>query len=280
MRSLCLVAALSVITVAGVGCKKTPPPDFDADAHSGPDGKRAGARVIHVNQPVVDEVDYQKQDQTDWYAVRLVGKPQVLTTELTWTNAASDLMVDVFDSAGTQISDCAARGPGNLVNKKILTPIDNPGMVYLRVTAPGKADGSPYTLIAHWVEPPPPPVEQPPEPEPSKAPEPTGKKHQAEHAAPKPAEEGDSSTIQGHVMSAYRGDDDKLTLHIDKGSAQGIKVGMKGTVLSGGTGEEALDGGDFVITQSASKAASAWLPRRCARSATTPVSAHQRLGSQ
>ncbi len=244
MRALCLLTLGLVIC----GCKPTPPPTFDADAHSGPDGKRAGARVVHVNSPIVDDVDYQKQDQTDWYAVRLVGKPGLLTTDLTWTNAGSDLMVDVFDAAGTQVSDCAARGPGGIINKKILTPIEQPGLMYLRVTAPGKTDGSPYTLIAHWEEPPP-PVVQEPTPEPSKAPVAEKKPRHVEHATPQPKEDGDANTIQGRVISAYRGDDDKLTLHLDKGSGQGVKVGMTGNILNGPSGEEILDGGDFKITQ-------------------------------
>jgi hypothetical protein len=40
-----------------------------------------------------------------------------------------------------------------------------------------------------------------------------------------------------------------LTLHIDKGSAAGVKVGMSGTVLVGPAGEAPLAGGGFRVVQ-------------------------------
>ena len=40
-----------------------------------------------------------------------------------------------------------------------------------------------------------------------------------------------------------------IVLHLDKGSAAGLKVGSFGTVLEGPSGETALTNGDFRITQ-------------------------------
>ena len=40
-----------------------------------------------------------------------------------------------------------------------------------------------------------------------------------------------------------------LTIHIDKGSSAGVKVGMSGTILSGPSGEDPLSGGGFKVVQ-------------------------------
>jgi hypothetical protein len=179
--------------------------------------------------------------------VPLTGHTGVLSTQIDWSNDQSDLMIDIFDDAGTQVSASPARTAGQKT-KTLLSKIDKPGTYFIRVSAPGKTDGSPYSLIARWDEPPPPPPQPVAEPEPEK----TKKKH-APVAAAEPKPEKDphpksDSTIQGRVVSAFR-DGEALTLHIDKGSAAGIKVGMHGTVLSGPSGEDPLDGGDFTIAQ-------------------------------
>jgi hypothetical protein len=240
MRRLVL-ASLSLSLVAGCHSKTPGEPPFDADLKSGPDGKRIGARAIRPNTSVSDEVNYQGQDQTDWYSVRLDGHTGLLTTELSWTRETSDLMVDVFDEWGVQLSASPPRSAG-VRNKRLLAQIDKPGTYFLRVTAPSKTDGSPYTLVAKWDVPPEPLAQSEPEPPPVEK-----KKKQRE---PRMVEqhERSSDTMQGRVVSAYR-DGDSLTLHIDKGSAAGVKPGMKGNVLLGPSGEEALDGGEFSITQ-------------------------------
>jgi hypothetical protein len=243
MRRLVL-ASLSLFLVAGCKPKTPKEPAFDADAKSGPDGKRVGARSIRPNTPVNDDVNYQGQDQTDWFSVQLTGHTGVLTTELSWSNETSDLMVDVFDEWGTQLSASPPRSAG-VRNKKLLAQIDKPGTYFLRVTAPNKTDGSAYSLVAKWDVPPEPVAQTEPEPP---APPPVEKKKKREPREPRPEREKSSDTVQGRVVSAYR-DGDSLTLHIDKGSAAGVKPGMKGTVLSGASGEDALDGGEFSITQ-------------------------------
>jgi hypothetical protein len=240
MRRLVL-ASVALSLIAGCHSKTPGEPPFDSDAKSGPDGKRAGARVIRPNTPVSDEVSYQLQDRTDWYAVRLDGHTGLLTTELSWNVETSDLMVDVFDEWGVQLSASPPRSAG-VRSKRLLAQIDKPGTYFLRVTAPGKTDGSPYTLIAKWDMPPEPVAQTEPEP-----PAPVEKKKRREPRVVEPHERS-SDSVQGRVVSAYR-DGDSLTLHIDKGSAAGVKPGMKGTVLLGASGEEALEGGEFSITQ-------------------------------
>ena len=55
-------------------------------------------------------------------------------------------------------------------------------------------------------------------------------------------------TIQGHIVSAYL-ESGQMTLHIDKGSSAGVKVGQSGTILSGANAEDPLPGGAFKIVQ-------------------------------
>jgi hypothetical protein len=54
--------------------------------------------------------------------------------------------------------------------------------------------------------------------------------------------------VQGRVVSFYR-EGGTSVLHIDKGTAAGVKVGNTGTILDGPTGANALEGGSFRITE-------------------------------
>ncbi len=244
-RTACLVAV-----VALGACKDDAfPKDFDADAKSGPDAKRSGAQIVKPNRSKTDEVSYRQQDRTDWYVVTLKGQPAVLATDIHWDNVKSDLMVDVFDEFGKQISASPTRAPGT-TQKTLLTPIDHPGVYYIRISAPRPEDGTVYTMEAKWdspevvavPEPPPQPRDPPPQPrEPKEKP--------PRHAEPRePKEKPPQETIQGHVVSAYR-EGGQLTIHLDKGSNAGVKAGMSGTILSGPSGEEPLTGGAFRVVQ-------------------------------
>src|SRR3954466_8504915 len=107
MRRLLPLLAVSLVPLALGGCKPAPPPPFDADARSGPDGKRVGARTLQPNAPISDSVSYEMQDQTDWYLVQLPGKAGILTCELDWVSDKSDVAVDVFDEGGNQLAASA-----------------------------------------------------------------------------------------------------------------------------------------------------------------------------
>lgn len=218
---------------------------FDADAKSGPDGARSGARAVRTNFAVTDEVNYKGQDKTDWFQVDLRGKPGILTCFVKWDRLESDIGIDVFDELGKQLSASAPRGKGQK-EKQLLTQIDKPGTYFVRVSAPTENDGTQYTFEARWDEPKPENiaiaiVEPPPE-----EPKPKPKKEPKEPAPEKP--EAPSSSIQGRIVSAYR-DGDNYVLQIDKGSAHGIKVGMTGAVLNGPAGEDVIDGGELKVFQ-------------------------------
>ncbi|HEY2744857.1 MAG TPA: PPC domain-containing protein [Polyangia bacterium] len=251
MRRIPLIALL---LLAGCGPKaggKTPKDNFDADARSGPDGKRSMATHLDLNKPHTDDVSYQNQDRTDWYVVDLKGKPAqpVLTIVLHWDNANSDLNVDVFDGLGGQISASPVRGKGE-TQKTLYTPIPQPGAYYVRVTAPGKMDGSVYSMEAQWQEPsavvvapppPPPPVEEKPVAE-------EKPHHHATHEPREPHEKPSGESIEARVVSAYR-EGSALMMYIDKGSSAGIKPGDSGVVLQGSGGEDAVDGGTFRVVK-------------------------------
>jgi hypothetical protein len=238
---LAVVCALGAVVA---GCHDRFPKGFDPDKKSGPDGKRSGAQVIKINKARTDEVSYANQDRTDWYVVTLKGQPNVLATEIHWDNAKSDLMVDVFDEFGKQISASPTRAPGS-TQKTLLTQIEHLGVYYIRISAPKQDDGTVYTMEAKWDEPAEPVVIAEPPPKPEPKPEPViKKKPPKEEPREKPALE----TIQGHIVSAYR-ESGQLTIHIDKGSAAGVKVGMAGTILSGPSGEDPLSGGAFRVVQ-------------------------------
>ena len=245
---------IALLLLAGCGPKaggKTPKDNFDADARSGPDGTRSTANHLDINKPHTDDVNYQNQDRTDWYVVDLKGKPAqpVLTVVLHWDNANSDLNIDVFDAMGGQLSASPVRGKGE-TQKTLYTPIPQPGTYYVRVTAPGKTDGSVYSMEAQWPEapavvaaPPPPPEpmaeEKPPEEKP---------KHHATHEPREPHEKPSGESIQARVVSSFR-EGGSLMMYIDKGSGAGIKPGDSGMVLSGSGGEDPLDGGTFRIVK-------------------------------
>jgi hypothetical protein len=211
---------------------------FDADAKSGPDAKRSQARAIPVNTAITDEVSYLGQDRTDWYQVTLFGKSGVMKTVLHWDSETSDVMIDVYDEVGRNISNSPVRD-GKAKEKQLLTQIDKPGVYYVRVTAPSRADATVYTMEVKWEQPAPkvevvpPPVE-----------EPRPHHHARVEPPPKPAGE----TVQGHIVQAYL-DGGALTLHLDKGAAAGLRAGMSGSVLMGASGEDLLEGGSFRIVQ-------------------------------
>jgi hypothetical protein len=247
------LVVLLVMSACLLGCPAPDklPKNFDPDKKSGPDGKRSGAQLIAINHSKTDEVSYRGQDRTDWYVVTLKGPPNVLQMEVHWDNVKSDLMVDVFDEFGKQLSASPTRAPGT-TQKTLLTQIDHPGVYYIRISAPKPDDGTVYTMEAKWdagsevpiITPPPvvPPVVVPP----------THTDHTPRthpHTTTTPVvHEGPSETIEGHIVTAYR-EGGQLTIHLDKGSAAGVKVGQSGIILSGPSGEDPLSGGAFRVVE-------------------------------
>ena len=249
MRRLSLIAILALAACGPKSGSKTPKDNYDADARSGPDGKRSTAQKLDVNKPHTDEVNFLQQDRTDWYEVELKGKPDppVLTALINWDNSNSDVNVDVFDAFGAQIAASPVRGKGEK-QKQLFVPIPQPGTYYIRITAPTRADGTVYTMEAQWKETPavvvapPPPVDNTPAPPPEEKP-----KHHATHEPREPREKPAGESIQARVVSSFR-EGGSLMMYIDKGSGAGIKPGDSGMVLQGG-GEDPLDGGTFRVTK-------------------------------
>jgi hypothetical protein len=249
---------LLTLALAALGCgpKKTDArPAPDQDFNSGPDAKRTGAVRIEINKlSPPDEVNYDKGDQTDWKSVELKGKPGLLTVELHWDNARSDMNLDLFDGVGTNIASSPGPQPG-AQEKKLVAQIDQVGVYFIRITAVKQHDGSVYTVEAKWEgEPPPAPPAPPKPPVVEETPPPVEKpkhhehvehhEHHASHAARTDYENG----VQGRIVSSYR-EGGTMVLHIDKGSAAGVRVGSGGSVLDGPSGANPLDGGTFTITQ-------------------------------
>ncbi|MSP60310.1 MAG: hypothetical protein EXR72_08210 [Myxococcales bacterium] len=243
------IPMLLSVVLLGCGPKKTDNrPAYDGDANSGPDGKRSGAVKMDLNKVTLpDDVNYDKQDMTDWRSIELKGKPGLLNVELHWDNDKSDMSVDAYDAVGTQMASSPGPQPG-ATSKKIVAQIDALGTYYLRVTAPKAHDGSVYTLEAKWeVDEAPAAVEAPPPVEkPKKEPrrEPKGPSTPRVRA---PKEFAPENGVQGRIVSSYR-EGTSMVLHIDKGTAAGVKEGQVGAVLDGPTGANALPGGDFKIT--------------------------------
>jgi hypothetical protein len=250
------VRTLMILLAATAGCGDKKPNTandaklVDADARSGPDGKRSGARILKVNTPITDEVNFANQDRSDWYVVTLKGRAGVLSTLIHWDNENSDVMIDVFDEFGKQISASPVRNRG-AKEKSLLTQIDKLGTYYIRVTAPAKGDGTVYTMEAKWENPPEPvaQVDPPPQLPPMRdEPPPPPKPRHKEPREPREPKPNGGESVQGRVVTAYR-EGAGLTLHIDKGSSAGVRTGMSGNVLMGASGEDLLDGGEFRITQ-------------------------------
>lgn len=243
-------ALLLVLSLGMLGCPKKPDtrPAVDSDANSGPDGKRTGAVKLEVNKlSAPDEVNFDKADMTDWKMIELKGKPSLLTAILHWDNANSDMNIDIFDGIGTNIASSPGPQPG-AQEKHVVAQIDTLGIYYLRVQAPKAHDGSVYTVEAKWEgggdEAPKPVVEAPVQErveKPKKAP-----KEHHEHVA-HTAKFDPENGVQGRIVSSYR-EGASMVLHIDKGSAAGVKVGQAGAILDGPSGANALDGGSFSIT--------------------------------
>jgi hypothetical protein len=238
MRRARLVIACALLAT---GCAKKPPvapQAIDPDANSGADAKRTGAVAIPVNQAVTDEVNFDRQDQTDWKSIDLKGRAGILSVELHWDNANSDMSVDVFDALGVQIGASPDAAAGTQL-KKVAVNIEAPGIYYLRVRAPKAKDGSVYNLIAKWDGA---PVEV------AEKEEPKARAHSAKPHAPKTKKWNGEGGVQGRIVSSYH-EAGALILHLDKGSSANIKVGQVGTILEGPSGETPLDGGSFVVTQ-------------------------------
>ena len=99
-----------------------------------------------INVPISDKIDAKKNKTNDWRKFALAGKAgQFATFELHWDEEAANLEIDVFDKFGVNIGKIPRRIEGQS-SKKVLLRIDDPGVYYVRVSGPTKADSSIYTM--------------------------------------------------------------------------------------------------------------------------------------
>lgn len=246
---LLLTLFASATLAATAGCPKKPDnkPQVDGDANSGPDGIRSGAVKIEVNKvSLPDDVNFDKQDMTDWKSVELTGKPALLTVELKWDNVNSDLNVDAFDAVGNQIASSPGPSPGT-TSKKIVAQIEQvPATYYIRVTAVKAHDTSVYTVEPKWEgDVPVAAVVEEPKEEP-KVVKAVVRPHTPSKPKASSAEKIAETGLQGRIVSSYK-EGGGMVLHVDKGSAAGVKAGQQGTILDGPNGATPLPGAMFKI---------------------------------
>ncbi len=214
------------------------------------DGDRLHAKDAPLNTAIDDKVDFKKGDQYDWRKVSLGGKPGIATFELHWDDEKSNIDIDIFNKFGDSIGKSPPRLEGQQV-KKILVQIDEPGIYYLRVSAPTKADASIYTVAIKWKGPPGPPLVAAAPPA-TPAPAAAGGAPAAPAAPAVPAVPLafalDPSKLVGSIVQYHR-EGSMLVLYLDKGSGGKLREGMSGNILEGPEGDKLLDGGTFTIAQ-------------------------------
>jgi len=244
--------AIALLLVVG-GChpqpKETP---LDPDRDSGPDGKRSGAQAIAVNRPATDDINFAKGDATDWKMVELRGKPGLLDVRLKWDNPNADVRVDVYNAMGDLIASSPGLQPGS--TEKRVTIDAQPGTWFLKIYGTRPEDATVYSIEAQWqsevteaitstTPETKPPDTKPPETTPTDPSTAT-----TTTTPPTPATDDDAGGVEGRIVTAYR-EGSLLVLHLDKGTAAGVKVGTGGFVLDGPSGAAHLDGGEFTVSQ-------------------------------
>lgn len=220
------------------------------------DGDRLHAKDAPINQPIDDKVDGKKGDRYDWRKVVLGGKPGIATFELHWDEESANVDIDVYDKFGTNIGKSPPRLEGQQM-KRVLVQIDEPGLYYVRVSAPTPNDTSIYTMAIRWKGPggaPPPAVATPTTPATTT---PTG----GNTATPATTQNGtpaapsepvplaqDPTKLLASIVSAHK-EGSAWVLYLDRGAAQKVFVGMSGHILEGPEGDKLLEGATLTVSQ-------------------------------
>jgi len=228
---------------------------------------RLSAKEAKPNEIITDDVGLKKNNgnPADWRKFDLQGAAGLVKIKLRWDDPKADLNVDLLDAFGESVA--ASPGKQREPEKKIVARIQA-GMYYVRVQPAPLPDpkatpvGSVYTMKVEWAGAPaaaapaaaaggqvPPPGSAPAAPGAPGAP---GAPAPGAPAAPAkivyPTAE-DPAHPRCNVLQAYRDDDGKMILYLDRGSDAGAKVGMNGTLLTGKDGDAPMDGGGFKITK-------------------------------
>lgn len=244
--------ALWVSCLVLVGCPgggvapREKPPAVDADANGGPEAQRSGARPLPLGRALTDSVSWPKLMRTKWKAVEVdrIGRVSILDCQLAVDRPEVDLDIDLFDTIGKQIGFSPA-GPAPGGSKRLAVPVSQAGTYFVRVRAARPQDESDFSLRcefeANAARTPPQQPETPTEAADGGA---------APDLAPAtaPGELAADAGVEGRVLGAYR-EGEFLVLQLNKGSAAGVRVGMKGKLLEGRSGRKVLEGGDFEVVQ-------------------------------
>ena len=189
-----------------LGCRSLP-----AD----PDGRPEGARPLEFGTAAHDSLKCDEGDCADWYTIEVDQKGPVAIQLDPDTGPAWNVEVEllVYDEVGTVIENERTDGRPDLSVRPELAP----GKYFIAVGSTTAGNVVPYALVAR---------------EEKKAPAAatTGKKT--------PATKPKVETRRGSVLEVSDGGRSVL---LDIGKSQGIKVGQKGRLLTGGAATGALE---------------------------------------
>lgn len=120
---------------------------------SGGAGSSAGATRLEasdapVNTPISDKIDVKQGKQNDWRKFQLTGKHAYATFDLFWDDPDANLHIDVYNQFGVVIGR-SPRPLGTQSHKQVLLPLD-PGLYYVRISGPNRADSTIYTMEVTW----------------------------------------------------------------------------------------------------------------------------------
>jgi hypothetical protein len=238
--------ALSCLALGGCPAPGTTPKGkpapVDADTNSGPEAQRSGARPLPAGRAQTDAVSWPKLMRTKWKTVDLgaLGRDNILDCQVAIDRADVDLDLDIFNAIGTQIG--FSPGPTPAKSKRLAVSISEPGTYFVRVRAARPQDESDFSLRCDWD--PNAPRGKPKIDLPDLG---TGEEPDlAPVAVLPPGELPPDAGVEGRVVGAYR-EGEFLMLQMNKGSAAGVRVGMKGKLLEGKAGRKVLEGGDFEV---------------------------------
>ena len=222
----------------------------DADSQSGPEGLPGGAvRLERFRDDSTDvpidlfegrgEVSWPAHRRTHWLRIELDHAPidehTPLRCELRATPETAQLHLDAWSESGVKLPEHHDTPPGLYVAEIFL---DKPAPVLLRIQAERPEYSARFAVHCSWH------CREDPAPRHRYHGVPKPKPQQGQNQAPPDPWEMPENPRQVRILSAVR-QEDKLILRLDQGSSAGVKVGQRGTVLSGKSGLEPLEGGRF-----------------------------------
>jgi hypothetical protein len=188
-----------------LGCKSLP-----AD----PDGRPQGARPILLGVAQHDSMKCDEGDCADWYSFELNARTPVVIQLDPDTGPAWNVEVELllYDAVGNVIATEKTEGRPSLTVKSDLAP----GSYYVAVGSATGGNLVPYTLVARE----------------SKRPAASGPAAGKKPGSPR------FETKRGSVLEIS---DNGRAVLLDIGKSQGIRVGLKGRLLSGGAAAGSLE---------------------------------------